>query len=187
MDNSNKTSQIMEVLQAAGLEISTETIEGIPVTVAKGVVSDKSDSTSEAMSTILAPFTKKKYELHFYIAIGAVEDLSVQTLEQFSDSTHKFSIAAAKADKKQKKLKFKGAVCIAILLSGNADNDAKSWVIETTKPHRKVMEIPVIIDPKSNEIFYKIKTPFVGRFIFLPGKDLIELLIRKAISGTELT
>ncbi len=188
MSTHTKTSQIMEILQAIGLEVTTDTIEGIPVTVARGLASGEYDSAMKAFFTILTPFIRlssKNFKVYFYIAIGEVENLSKQTLEQFADSSYKFCKAAAKVDKKQKKIKYKGITCIPILLSGNADLQAKYWAIDTVKPHFQAMEIPVIINPNTNDIIYNEMTPFRMRIFYTPGKDLIESLIRKTLSGIE--
>ena len=186
MDNKKQTSHIIKILQAAGLEISTETIEGIPVTVARGIVLEEPVTTSDAMVAILTPFLKKKVKLYFYIPLGEVDDISVQTIDQFSDRARDFCKAANKVDKKQKKHKSKGSICIPILLSGNADSEAKGWVMKTTKAKWSIFTMPTIIDLNSNEIFFRSDTPFVGLFIYKIAKELIDTVIRKALAGIEL-
>ena len=185
MSAHTKTSQIMEILQAIGLEVAVGTIEDIPVNVARGLASGEYDPAMKVFLTIFQPFLSKKFTVYFYIAIGEVENLSKQTLEQFADSTYEFCKAAAKVDKKKKKIKYKGITCIPILLSENADIQAKNWAIDTVKPHYQAIEIPVIINPDTNDIIYNEMTPFRMRVFYTPGKDLIESLIRKTLSGIE--
>jgi len=179
----DKTSQIMEILKGVGLEIATGTIEDIPVSVARGLTSTEYDPTMKALVTIMAPFSAKRFSVYFYVAVGEVDTLSKQTLEQFTASAYRYCQEAIKFDKKQKKLKFKGVTCIPILLSTNADNEAKGWANRTTKAHYQAIEIPVVIDSNTDDIYYNNQAPIKMRVFYMPGREMIETLIRKSLAS----
>ncbi len=181
MANHYSVSRIIEILQAVGLESSTENIHGISVAVARGITSTEYDSTMKAFVTIISPFSSKRFNVYFYIAIGEVDNLSKQTLEQFMQGAYKACEEMAKVDKKQKKIRYKGKTCIPILMTGNADGETKSWVKSTTKAHYQAIEIPVIIDTNENVIYYNDRAPLKMRVFYMPGRELIESLIRKSI------
>jgi hypothetical protein len=76
--------RILENLQAVGLEIATDTIEGIPATVAHGIARREYDSAMKTLLAVITFFTWQKahsgYTVYFYVPIVEIENLTVSVL-----------------------------------------------------------------------------------------------------------
>ncbi len=178
-------SRILGNLQAIGLKITSDSIEGIPATVAQGIAQREHDLATKAVLVVAAYFARSKtwgsFVVYFYVSIVEMENLTAKTLEKYAESAYKQSQKAAKdAKKRDKNLKFKGITCVPVVLSRNIDEQTKQWVTTKGRPHNQAVDIPVVIDVDTGQILYNEVTPFRMRFFYIPGKELIEACIRES-------
>lgn len=170
-------TSIITRLQSIGMEVFSDTLEKTPVTVAKGSGLQKVGAKTQAaytVASILAPGTRipGAYMLFFSVVIAFSEPVSVQMVEEFSYRADEYSKKMSKGTHSE------GIVCIPVLITNNAPDDAKTKVRTKSQAHYKRAVIPVIIDLVKGEFAYLENTPFVGRILFIPGLQLIESCIR---------
>jgi hypothetical protein len=179
-------ASIVARLQAVGLEVSTDTVDDIPVTVAKGTELRKVDSKTTAAFTAARILAAVSGNIGPAIALGAPgaarvfysvviafsESVTQQSVEHFSARAYAYS------DQWKKGTHSKGIACIPVLLTDNAPDDAKTWVRTKPQSHYQVALIPVIIDLVKGEFAYLEKIPFQMRLFFIPGLQLVESCIR---------
>jgi len=164
-------------LQAIGLEVSTDTLDDIPVTVAKGSELRKLDSKTTAGFAAASLFVPgmgvpSAFKVFYSVVIAFRESVTQQSVEHFSARAYAYS------DQMKKGTHSKGIACIPVLLTNNAPDDAKTWVRKKAQSHYNVAIIPVIIDLVRGEFAYLEKIPLQMRVFFIPGLQLVESCIR---------
>jgi len=112
---------------------------------------------------------------NFYIIITKMNHADRFTIEDFSGMAFKFAIS----DYKGLRRGFQsGVMCYPVILSEGFQVEGIRWVNNNLRRHYAAMEIPVLINPRTNEIFYSRKVPIWGYLTYPQLRMFIEKYFR---------
>ena len=174
-------------LQEMGMEVSTDTLQGMSVTVAKGsdlrpAVSSGSRkaytavrilaAASGSIGPAIALGAPGPMRIFFCVVIGPFEAITTAIVDEFSHKAGEYSKQLSKA------ARMKSVVCIPVFLTNNAPDDAKVWVRTKAQSHSGAAVIPVIADLANGVFSYLERTPLSAKILYTSGLQLVGSCIR---------
>ena len=110
-------------------------------------------------------------QLKFFAIIGVSNDITKDTIENFSKNCIDYAIKNKKGLPRGLQ---SGVVSFVLLISLNVDDDAKKFAQERPEKHFAAFEMPIVFDLKKNELYYYNKTPTLGSIYYKTFRNFIE-------------
>ena len=126
------------------------------------------------MIAVRSAFELSKFgEMTRFIIAAAMNSVDAKTVQDYSSKSTKYAL-----DNRNSLLPrgFGGSLLsVPVIVSDNFTDELKNWMTETlAEKHWSAFEFPVLISPKTRQIFYCKKTPLLGAVYYKGFRKFVE-------------